>query len=61
MPPPPLPELPEPLLVEAYEECTRLLGDTDERTRRAAQLMTTLCEKHGRAEDAKTWSARAGH
>ncbi len=51
----------EPLLVEAYEECTRLLGDTDERTRRAAQLMTTLCEKHGRAEDAKTWSARAGH
>ncbi|MBK7876208.1 MAG: tetratricopeptide repeat protein [Planctomycetes bacterium] len=50
----------EPLLVEAYEECTRLLGDTDERTRRAAQLLTTLCEKHGRAEDAKTWSARAG-
>ena len=50
----------EPMLLEAHEKCTRLLGADDERTRNAAKQLVKLYTQLGRDADIATWRTRTG-
>ena len=49
----------QPLLVSSYENLSRLLGASDERTRTAAAGLAGELAKRGRADEAAAWKAKA--